>query len=48
MFFHFRIEEELYKLHASILILILLFQAVYTCIMYKSIWVKMLNQQNAL
>ena len=34
--FHF--GEELYKLHASILILILLFQVVIT--MYKLIWIK--------
>ena len=30
--------EELYKLHASVLILILLFQFVFT--MYKLIWIK--------
>ena len=35
----FRIGEELYKLHASILILILLFQFVFT--MYKLIWINM-------
>ena len=33
-----RIGEELYKLHASVLILILLFQFVFT--MYKLIWIK--------
>ena len=34
----FQLGDELYKLHASVLILILLFQFVFT--MYKLIWIK--------
>ena len=34
----FRIAEELYKLHACVIILILLFQVVFT--IYKLIWIK--------
>ena len=38
----FRIGEELYQLHACVLILILLFQFVFT--MYTLIWIKYVNK----